>query len=78
MLKKIIIKAKVFLILLFAHYISFLVKDANNSCLLPDRYRKRPKTCYSYDENVRTIPNQTYFVKIIAHYKQNLDCVFHL
>ena len=26
--------------------------NANKSCLLPQRYRKRPKTCYSYDEKV--------------------------
>jgi len=34
------------------------VKNANNSCLLPDRYRKRPKTCYSYDENETTDCNK--------------------
>ena len=30
----------------------FSVSIDGESCLLPPRYRKRPKNCYSYDEKV--------------------------
>ena len=30
----------------------FVVSIDGESCLLPPRYRKRPKNCYSYDERV--------------------------